>query len=216
MTTYQEDISIICQALQSINTSWDGKKAILELKDLDYQWRQMEWIGWYFEVLCKSKLNEKGFEIPGKKYGNVEFDSFKSINWDMKASAVKSHSHRAILNDCQAIDQSIDEFGSHGIIMALLDVEYNDDNRSFQRWHSELKGGLSKFEKDRIKRNAISRYRKTCAELNEILVICIDANNVSKLNIHKQGRNSDGSPRKPKYEIDIEHAHGFEVGRISF
>ena len=27
----------------------DGKAAILELKQAGYQWRQMEWIGWYFE-----------------------------------------------------------------------------------------------------------------------------------------------------------------------
>ncbi len=141
-------------------TKWDGKTAILKLKEIDYQWKQMEWMAWYFEALCQDLLPQAGFKMPGKKYGNVEFDSFRNINWDMKTSAIKSDRHRVILNDKIATDKSLEVFGYHGLILALVDVEYNDDNRSFQRWHSELKGGLTKYEQNRISRNATSRYRK--------------------------------------------------------
>lgn len=105
---YQKDIKIIIQSLRQIPTSWDGKRSILELKESNYQWRQMEWIGFYFEFLCKKSLEDMGFIVPGKRYSQVEFDSFRSINWDMKSSAIKSHSHRIILNDKKAIDESIE------------------------------------------------------------------------------------------------------------
>ena len=211
---YEEDIKIIVESLQGMSTNWDGKQAIMELKEIDYQWRQMEWIGFYFESLCKNRLNKKYFTIPGKKYGNVIFDSFCSINWDMKSSAIKSHNHKIILNDQAAIDASVEEHGNHGIILALLDVEYNDDTRSFQKWHADLKGGISEYEKNRKKRNATSRYRKTSAELKQILLLIINRENLQFLGTYKQGRNSDGSPRKFKYMLDIEKSEPFDVGRI--
>ena len=213
---YKKDTGIIYDSLREMPASWDGRKSVLELKDIDYQWRQMEWMGFYFEVLCKRYLKNANFKIPGEKYGNVEFDSFCSINWDMKASAIKSDNHRIILNDQKAIDKSLKDYGYHGVILALLDVDYNDDDRSFQRWHNELKGGLSKYEKERISRNATSRYRKTNALVKQILLLVIDRNNQGNLDIHRQGRNSDGSARNPKYMLNIEKAHHFEVDRIDF
>lgn len=213
---YQKDKDLLIDTLSKIPIKWDGKVAILKLKEIDYQWRQMEWMAWYFEALCRDLLHRINFKIPGKKYGNVEFDSFHTINWDMKTSAIKSDNHKVILNDKKATDDSLNEFGYHGIILALVDVEYNDDNRNFQKWHTKLKGGLSKYEKDRISRNVTSRYRKTSAEVKQILLLIIEPDNEQYLDIYKQGRNSDGSPRNPKYMLNIEQSHYFEVGRIDF
>ena len=130
--TLNDIISTIEAGLQDINPIWDGRKCILELKEVDYQWKQMEWIGFYFQYVCETKLNEKGFEVSGKKYGNVEFDFYKEINWDAKSHAIKANDHKTILNDEEAINQSIQKYGEHGIIMALLDVEYNDDEEPFR------------------------------------------------------------------------------------
>ncbi len=213
---YKEDKILLVNTLNKAPKKWDGKQSILELKERNYQWRQMEWMGWYFEVLCQDLLSKTDFKIPGNKYGNIEFDSFRMINWDMKTSAIKSDNHKVILNDKIAINESIKAFGHHGIILALVDVEYNDKNRSFQKWHTKLKGGLSKYEKNRITRNATSRYRKTSAELKQILLLIINQDNQSYLDIHRQGRNSDGSLRNVKYMLNIEQAHYFEIGRIDF
>lgn len=213
---YHADAKIIIDSLGSMSPQWDGKRSIMELKEADYQWRQMEWIGFYFEHKCRTRLAGSGFDVPGKKYDNVVFDSFRSINWDMKASAIKSHSHRIILNDKRAINESIKDYGAHGIILALLDVEYNDDTRSFQKWHADLKGGISEYEHDRIKRRATSRYRKTSAEMVQILLLVVTGDNQDCLDTHRQGRNSDGSPRNVKYSLNIEHSERFEVGRIDF
>lgn len=82
------------------------------------------------------------------------------INWDLKVKAIKSDDHRSILNDTSGIDGSIQKYRSHGLIIALCDVEYNDENRGFQRRHEQLKGGKSKYEKEREQRINVSRFRK--------------------------------------------------------
>ncbi len=209
-----KDAEIIAAALTDLPVFWNGKEAIMELKSLDYQWRQMEWIGWYFEVRCAEQLKERGFAFPGDRYGNTTFDCKNAINWDMKSHAIRSDTHNAILNDVEAVDESIEQYGNHGVIMALLDVEYNDEDRSFQKWHTDLKGGLSDYELERIARNATSRYRKRSAQLQQVLILAINEDNKSLLGVYRQGRNADGSPRQQKYMINIEMAHEFKVGCI--
>ena len=212
----EKEAARIAGALRSLPRLWDGKDAISHLREIDYHWRQMEWIGYYFEALCRERLGACGFAVPGEKFGRVEFDCKDRINWDFKASAIKSGNHKAVLNDKRAIEESIERNGAHGIALALVDVEYNDENRSFQKWHSALKGGLSDYEKERIRRNAVSRYRKTRAELHQILLLAVTAENSGSLALFRQGRNADGSPRNPKYMLDVEKAGAFEVDRISF
>jgi hypothetical protein len=65
-------ITTIAEVLQSrLPTEWEGRASILEMRDAGYgQWKQMEWIGWYFQYLCNRYL--AGYlEIPGPKYGNA-------------------------------------------------------------------------------------------------------------------------------------------------
>lgn len=209
----KNDIDIIKKKLLQIPKQWDGKKSILELKEADYQWRQMEWWAFYFEYKCSQILSEF---TNGDKYNNTKFDFKGNINWDCKAKAVKSDEHKVILNDKLAMEQSIEEHGYHGEIIALCDVEYNDTNRTFQKWHSELKGGKSDYEKARIKRTNNSRYRKTSAEVSEILVILITKNELEFLDIHKQGRNSNGKPRPYKYMLNLEKLDNFTYYPLEF
>jgi hypothetical protein len=208
-----DDIKIAISLLENIPKQWDGRPSVLELKDADYNWRQMEWWAFYFEYKCKIALAGV-FEIPGDRYYTVTFDSKRSINWDIKAKAIKSDEHIAILNDQQAMNISIKDYGAHGVIIGLCDVEYNDINRSFQEWHTKLKGGLSNYEHQRIARTSTSRYRKTKAELTEILFLVVTPENKSLLGTMRQGRNSNGSPRPPKYMVDLENIDELLINRI--
>ena len=196
-----------------MSTDWDGKTCVLESKEASYQWRQMEWIGWYFEMMCRKLLPAGGFSIPGDQVGKICFDAPRSANWDFKAHAIKTHSHLAVLNDVAAMDASVKRHGWHGLIVALLDCEYNDSDRSFQKWHTELKGGVSAYESARAARTAVSRYRKTFALLPEIVFIGIDAEHLCDLAVYRQGRNSNGNPRAPKYMIDLEDLDDLAVWR---
>lgn len=210
-----DDVAVAKSILVALSTHWDGKKSVLELKEADYNWRQMEWWGFYFEFLCRSKLRGP-FEIPGDRVDKVSFDAKRTINWDFKAKAIKSDEHRAILNDCGAMDTSIEKYGKHGLIIALCDVEYNDVNRSFQKWHDDLKGGKSKYELEREKRTSVSRYRKTRADLTEILFLIVNPRNLEFLELHHQGRNSNGRPRPPKYMMNFDHIGKFLIDSIKF
>jgi len=215
MRTITQDIELLKANYQNISTIWDGKTCVLELKEADFQWRQMEWWAFYFEFIS-NKLLQNDFEISGEKFGNVKFDLKGAINWDLKAKAIKSDSHSCILNDKVAMEKSIETHGAHGEIIALCDVEYNDIDRTFQKWHSELKGGKSNYEKEREQRTAVSRFRKTKAEIAEILFLVIREKDLENLSIYRQGRNSNGAPRNVKYMLDLENIGDIEQHKILF
>lgn len=208
-------IEVAMDSLKGLPTYWSGKRCVLELKRADYNWRQMEWWAFYFEWICRSALRDE-FVNPGARVGRVEFDLRRSICWDLKAKAIKSDDHRAVLNDIRAIDQVVKNDGAYGVMIALCDVEYNDENRSFQRWHSALKGGLSSYERARRQRTPVSRYRKTAAQLIEIRFVVLDAMALKRIAVFRQGRNSNGKPREPKYMLDLEMIPDLPNGVLKF
>jgi hypothetical protein len=78
----KERYSISKHHLSNLPTIWDGKESILELKEARFNWRQMEWWGFYFEHLCYERL-EGSFEIPGDRYGTARTACF-----DLKAQSI--------------------------------------------------------------------------------------------------------------------------------
>jgi len=195
----------IAEELADIPKNWDGRKSILEMKVSDFShWRQMEWIGFYFQFLCEKHLSAM-LTIPGPQYGNVKFDGLKDIPWDFKAHAINTSSHQIIVNDSDATAKAISDFGEVGLILALGEVLYNDEDRIFQKWHEKLKGGLSKYSRERIKRGAWSRLRKVSFDLKQISFIRITDNTLVKCgSFQTDFRNSNGTPRKAKVLIDLE------------
>ena len=192
--------------LQRFPWDWEGKASILELKAADYQWRQMEWIGWYFEHLCRHRFRQH-MKVSGPRVGSVVFDGFLAIPWDFKAHVTQSRKgkpqHNVILNDKLAVDSAVEQYGALGVVLAQGVAEFNDHDRSFWVWHSELKGGQSAYEKRRKARGAPSRVRKVALEIQSFDVYCLEADDVVRLDIHRQGRNSDGSPRAVKYRLRL-------------
>ena len=196
---------------------WDGRQSILDMRDNGCRnWRQMEWIGFYFQFLCEQKL-AKIMEVPGPKYGNVRFDAFCGIPWDFKAHAINTSSHNIIVNDSEAISGAIKQYGEVGVIVALGNVAYNDDARTFQAWHQSLKGEKSKYELDRIKRGAWSRLRKVTFDLQQISFIRItDETLIKSGSFQSDFRNADGSPRRAKLLIDLEQLDEETVTFVEF
>jgi hypothetical protein len=195
----------ISEYIKDIPIFWDGRESILEMKNSGYaNWKQMEWIGWYFQFLCEKFLKEI-MKIPGPRYGNVGFDGFKEIPWDFKAHAINTSSHQIIVNDSRATANAIKEFSCVGLILSLGEVKYNDDKRTFQKWHEALKGGKSKYELERIKRGAWSRLRKVEFRLKQISFIKIDDDTLIKCgSFQRDFRNANGTPRREKVLLDLE------------
>lgn len=196
---------------------WDGRESVLKMKAAGSRhWRQMEWIGFYFQFLCEKSL-EGLLSMPGPKYGNSEFDGLLAIPWDFKAHASNTSSHQIIVNDWEAIETGIVEFGAVGVILAVGEVEYNDEQRTFQQWHNDLKGGKSKYERERIKRGAWSRLRKTCFTLRQISFLRLSEDTLVKCGSFQTGfRNADGSPRRSKVLIDLEQLQEQTIHFVEF
>lgn len=213
----------LAKMLEKLPIEWDGKKAIREMKEGgSRQWRQMEWIGFYFEFLCEKFLSDDRMENMSvrdsrAKYGNVQFDGFLEIPWDYKAHATNTSSHKVVINDREAIVNAIQIYGAVGVILAVGDVEYNDENRSFQKWHSELKGGQSNYEKKRIERGAWSRLRKTKFTLRQIMFIKVSEEVLENAGSFQTSfRNADGSPRREKVLLDLEQLTSTDYCDVDF
>jgi len=213
MSGYSDDAKAIKPKLRALPLRWEGKKCVLEMKEAAYHWRQPEWWAFYFELLCKAHLCPP-LTMPGDRDGRTGWDAKGRINWDLKAKAIKSDSHSFILNDMSAMKASVARHGEHGVLIALCDVEYNDADRTFQRWRTELQGGKSKYTLEREKRGAPSRYRKTLAVLVEALFVRIDAKALERLDLMAQGRNSNSKPRPKKYMFDLEAHAGLVTDRL--
>ncbi|MBU4480818.1 site-specific DNA-methyltransferase [Patescibacteria group bacterium] len=203
--TFLKTAKQIGKRLKRIPKLWNGRKSILEMKKANFpHWKQMEWIGFYFQFLCEKYLS-KIMKIPGPKYGRVEFDSFKNIPWDFKAHAMNTSSHQIIVNDSEATAKGIKNYGKVGLILALGKVLYNDEDRIFQKWHEALKGGKSKYEIERIKRGAWSRLRKVSFDLQQISFIKITDDALVKCgSFQRDFRNAGEQPRKEKVLLDLE------------
>lgn len=202
---------------EEVPKEWDGRKSILRMKESRFpHWRQMEWIGFYFQFLCQGCLSSD-MTIPGPKYGRVEFDGFCEFPWDFKAHAINTTIHQIIVNDRVAVEAAIREYGQVGVILAVGKVEYNDDRRTFQKWHSALKGGRSKYEAERVKRGAWSRLRKVFFGLQQISFIRLDKAALGRCGSFQTNfRNADGSPRRTKVLVNLERLNEGQVHFIEF
>ena len=213
----------IASNLQGIKKEWDGKQAILEMKEAGFnQWKQMEWIGFYFEFLCNNLLldtvvDSTVLKDENIKYKNVKFDFFFEIPWDYKAHAINAKNHSIVVNDKEAVVDVVSKYGALGVILSMGEAEYNDKDGSFKRWHSEIKGGKSQYEKDRIKRGAPSRLRKTKFILKQILFIKIDTKTLESAGTFQRGfRNADGTKRRSKISLDLDNLTDTDYYSLDF
>ena len=160
---FETEIQDIFRKLEiGLSLKWDGKEAIKFMKDNgSRQWKQMEWPGFYFQFICERIFSEESFmQIPGPRYGKVEFDGFKNIPWDFKSHTLNSGSGSKVpTNGYVQIKQALDDYEYLGFIIVSGNAVY-DKNQQFKLWHNQLKGKISQYEKDRIARGAKSRRRK--------------------------------------------------------
>ena len=167
------------------------------------QWRQMEWIGFYFEFLCENSSLKNIMKFKKIKYGDTTFDGFLEIPFDFKTHVLNSKDKNIILNDTEAVEKAIKEYDSISIIIALGEAVFDDENRTFYKWHEKLKGEKSKYVKEAEKRGATSRRRKASFNLEKIIIVKVDEKILEKSKSFRQGRNSNGTSRKPKVILNL-------------
>ena len=162
-------------ASQSMPKVWDGRESILEMRNIGCKyWRQEEWIEFYFKFLCQ-KYFAGIIDMPGEKYGNTEFDAFREISWDFKVDSVDPGTYSVTANDAEAIADTLNGYGYYGIILAIGDMEFDDRETSFKKWHDELRGKVSRYDTYKINSGIMSRTHKTAFTLEEIHFIYFDS-----------------------------------------
>ena len=197
-------VSAIIKA--EISQDIDGKTAILEMKAADGQWRQMEWIGWFFEHIVENKVLEAVGGTVGPTYGNTTIDLMLSSPWDLKAHPLDKEA--AILNDIEAINACIEQYGRFNFFLLEGNATYDDDKQSFKRWHDDLKGEPSAYVKSGNAIGRRSRVRKTSFQPTRMIGICLDAKTLQHgissgaIKRFQDGmKNSNGNKRRGKYQI---------------
>jgi hypothetical protein len=190
----------------------DGRDAIVEMKDGGSpNWRQMEWIGFWFEHLFNSHLKTRLGVSIGPSVGRTTFDLVMNHVWDLKVHPQNSTSRNLILNDKEAVDSCIEQFGGFGFVVVVGNAEY-DESGEFKSWHDHLKGGKSDYEVERVRRGAPSRRRKAGFHPQSVEAVFFERrDDVSRglderwLSYFQMGmRNSNGVARRPKYQINLD------------
>jgi hypothetical protein len=202
---------LICDVLvRDMPKVWEGQASVLELQRADYNWRQMEWIGWYNEMKVRQVVRSSLGGEDGPRYGNTAFDYRRECVWDFKVHP--EGDPWTILNDQEAVDSCIHDHGSLGFVVTLGGADYNDAAGTFKRWHDQLKGETSGYERERIARGARSRRRKVRFRVAAFVAFVFEGSVVPEAGLgegwltefQKGMRNADGSPRRPKYKINVD------------
>jgi len=215
-------IAIVKALAAELLGNWDGKACIEFLRKNDYNWRQMEWIGFYFEFRAKQILASTLGGGAGPTIGNVTIDyAVRGEPWDFKAHPTKPNDGWVYLNDVEGVDTCALHLGGIGWVIAVGTAEYDTDG-SFKAWHNSMKGPRSAYEVERIARGARSRRRKRSFNCTHFLVAKVDdskaiagaiADGYLTAGMQAGQRNSNGKTRRAKYGIHMTRAEAAGGGR---
>jgi len=205
--TVSEEATRIVSTLHSAFTERvDGRDAITAMKQTgSSNWRQMEWMGFYFE---EKAISELGIS-QGPTIDRTVFDAEANYVWDFKTHPYRTPSGKKRyiihLNDVYSTRLCVKN-GGIGYVIAYVDAEYDNEERDFYLWHQELKGGDSEYTEKRRKRGANSRLRKRAFNFEKISAYFIqDMDALEKaqddgwIKSKGQGRNRNGDERNDKF-----------------
>jgi len=210
----KEGKAIYSQLKSMIGPSIDGKEAIIEMKNKKSRnWKQMEWMGFYLEEKTREILTETIGGGKGPLYGRTGMDYKLEYVWDIKVHSVRdargNNANECVLNDTEAIENALVEYGSVGFMIYLVNPEW-DVKGEFKEWHDSQKGKMSDYVKERIERGAPSRMRKSAVEVVDLMIVSLSEEDVESgtkggwlMGFQNGMRNSNGNPRRSKIKINV-------------
>lgn len=199
-TPREEAEALLAVLADAIDTTWDGRRCVEAMRDAEYRnWRQTEWIGWYFEYIGISALIN-AFGGGPQRVLNTSFDYALRSTWDLKAHS-NGGGNAAILNDLDAINACLGEDDGLGFIVLSGDPDYSDA-AGFDAWHREQRHADPAHDRSRALKSGffprwLNAYHLPDAGALEA------ARGRREFSVMAQGRQPDGAPRKPKLKVNF-------------
>lgn len=203
-TPAEEAHALLAALADAIDATWDGRRCVQSMRDAEFRhWRQTEWIGWYFEYVGIPAL-VNAFGGGPKRVLNTSFDYSLRTTWDLKAHSTGGE-NAAILNDLDAIHAGLTEPGGLGFIVLTGDPGFSD-SAAFDTWHRAQRGAGPAHERSRALKSSFTPQRLDAYHLQGVTALEA-AMQHDEYAVMAQGRQPDGSPRKPKLKIRFGRAH---------
>lgn len=213
-SAYEEAMKIAEVVIKNVPKILDGKECIKQMRfQEDSRWRQVQWQGFYIEMILQATLTNL---LGGgrKKLVNTVFDYSLENIWDIKThsdsdSKGKNASGLVILNDSRAVDLALQN-GGLGLILLSGIPTYDYE---FTKWHKIFRGDSgndpirilkSKFEVLSLDMFFIPNYSRLELALTKQEIL-----------LKSQGKNSNGKPRPPKYWLNLNNAINSDLKLIS-
>lgn len=204
----EEGLEILKVLDQYFPKRFDGEDSIQWLHRFSNQKKQDEWAAFFFQEYSFPLLTRflGGWKGP-RITKSSRFDYQREYVWDIKLEANHNingkPSQWTILNDIRSTNRVIDLESGIGLVIANADFTYDKDG-TLRKWREKLEGRESR---EIVKG---TRILKKAGQITDLKAIFIpDAKEVQNgmkkgwFGIFKQGRNSNGKPREPKYMIKI-------------
>jgi hypothetical protein len=204
----EEAASVLEVLATALPPRFDGRTCVEAMREAEFsQWAQDEWAGFYFEYVGLGALVNALGGGP-VQYVNTRFDYCLTSAWDLKWHGAPDR--RAPLNDTRAVEACLEERGL-GFVVLSGEVEYDDG--AFRAWMKEHRSAHGKRAAVRahaatqVRRSkpAFTPYKLEAFHLadRDHLESALESGAVGVL---KQGRQSSGELRPPKFSLDLVNA----------
>ena len=213
-----QEARLLVAALSTIcSVEWNGRSCVNEMREADHnQWKQIEWVGWYFEFVGLPAIINAHGGGP-EKIGRTTFDYVRNYVWDLKTHAEEGvrvpgdFKRPAPLNDKAAMEECLSERGSLGFI-TLSGAASFEGHVEFDNWHRALRGKASSMSTS--PRRLKVAFKPICLEAYAFEGECAlqEACETGELRVFNQGHQASGAPRNPKYQLNLGKARA--AGRV--
>ncbi|MBA3430467.1 MAG: hypothetical protein H0U16_03165 [Actinobacteria bacterium] len=187
----------------------EGRTCAQAMKEAAFtQWRQTEWTAFYFEFIGLPAL-VNAFGGGPRVFSRTRFDYGLAHTWDLKVHMATSG--LAPLNDCSGVETAVDSGTGVGFLILTGRAELDDGE--FRAWHEDFR---SQLRKRVTKRSAPRKYVRLLKsgftpQMLEAFYLpdreaLETALGYGAIKVMRQGAQTSGRPRPPKYLLDLVQA----------